>query len=137
GVRCSCGGIRVDHALERVDLVPPRKAEEALVRRGAMREIGLEDAFDRARRLVGRDVAVERAADRGVRPEAAADQHVIALDRISLLFRLHLAGEQTYFADRVLRAGVMTSGEMDVDGRVERDAAFAPGRDVLGVLLGV
>jgi hypothetical protein len=37
----------------------------------------------------------------------------------------------------MLRAGVMTVGQMNVDRRVERDARFAPARDFLGMALGV
>src|ERR1700732_4029796 len=37
----------------------------------------------------------------------------------------------------MLRAGVMTAGQMDVDRRVERDARFAPARDFLGMAFGV
>ena len=37
----------------------------------------------------------------------------------------------------MLRAGVMAAGQMDVDRRVERDARFAPARDLLGMALGV
>ena len=47
-----------------------------------MREIGFEDARDHARRFVGDDVAIKLAAERRVRAKAAADQDVIALDRI-------------------------------------------------------
>ena len=90
-----------------------------------------------ARRVLRRDVAIELAAERGVRPEAAADQNVIALDRIVVLARLNLAGEQADLADEMLRAGVMAAGQMDIDRRVERDARLAPARDLLGVALGV
>ena len=72
-----------------------------------------------------------------MRAEAAADQHVIALDRIGVVVGLHLAGDEADLADRMLRAGVMAAGQMDVDRRVERDAVLAPGSDVLGMLLGV
>ena len=37
----------------------------------------------------------------------------------------------------MLRAGMMTAGQMNVDRRVERDARFAPARDLLGMALGV
>ncbi len=87
-------------AFERVDLVAAREGEEALLRRRAMREIGLEHALDRARRVLRLDVAIELAAERRLRAEAAADQHVIALDRIGVLVHLHLAGEQADLADR-------------------------------------
>src|SRR2546429_5008852 len=37
----------------------------------------------------------------------------------------------------MLRTGVMASGEMDVDGRVECDAVLAPACDLLGMPLGI
>ena len=83
------------------------------------------------------DVAIEFAAERGIGAEAAADQDVIALDRVALLGLLHLAGEQPDFADEMLRAGMMAAGEMDVDRPVERNPRLAPARDLLGVALGV
>src|SRR5207344_1505441 len=75
--------------------------------------------------------------DRRVRTEAAADVNVVALDSVALLGRWHLAGEQSDVADVVLRAGVMTASEMDVHGPVERDAAFTPAGDLLGIPLGI
>ena len=123
--------------LERVDLVPAREGDEAFLARGAVREIGLEDALDRLRRVLRLDVAIKLAPERGIGPEAAADQHVIALDRVGLLVLLHLAGEQADLGDEMLRAGMMAAGQMDVDRRVERDARFAPARDLLGMALGV
>ena len=83
------------------------------------------------------DVAIKLAADRSVRTEAAADENVIALDRIVVLVRLHLAGQQPDFGYEVLRAGMMAAGQMNIDRRVERDARLAPARDGLGVALGV
>ena len=72
--------LRREHRLERVDLVPARKGEEGFVGRGAMREIALEHALDRARRVLRLDVAIDLAAEGSVRTEAAADIDVIALD---------------------------------------------------------
>src|SRR3990172_3661890 len=37
----------------------------------------------------------------------------------------------------MLRAGMMAAGEMDIDRRVERNAGLTPGRDLIGVALGV
>ncbi len=123
--------------LERVDLVAAGKVDEAFIFRRTMREIGLEDALDGLRGVLRLDVAIDLAPERGVRSEAAADQHVIALDRIVLLGLLHLAGEQADFGHEMLRAGMMAAGEMDVDRRVERDARLAPARDLFGVTLGI
>ena len=72
---------------ERVDLMAAREGEEAFLARGAVREIGLEDALDGLRRVLRLHVAIELAAERGIGPEAAADQDVIALDRVALLAR--------------------------------------------------
>ena len=58
-----------------------------------MRQIGLEDAFDGSRRILGADVAEKLASERGVRAEAAADEHVITFDRFGLLIRLDFACE--------------------------------------------
>ncbi len=100
-----------------------------------MGEIAFEHAFDDARRVLRLHVAINLAAERRVRAEAAADIDVIAFDL--LLAILDLAGKQPDVADVVLRTGMMAAGKMDVDRSVERDARLAPLRDVLGVTLGV
>src|SRR5262245_40596191 len=102
-----------------------------------MDEIGLEQALNSSRRLLGLDVVVDLRRDRRVGTEAASDVDVIALDRVALVRGLRLAGEQSDVADIVLGAGVVASGEMDVHGPIERDAALAPACDLLGVALGV
>src|SRR5512135_1601676 len=127
---CSCGGLALGHRLESIDLVPPRKGEKSLLARRAMRQIGLQDALDGARRLLRDDVAIEFAPKRGVGPKAAADRDVITLDRVGVLIGLHFAGKEADFRDEMLRAGVMTAGQVDVDRRVERDARFTPARDL-------
>src|SRR6478609_3635963 len=99
--------------------MPARKGEKAFFGRCAMREIGFQNALDGARRVACLDVTVKFAAERGVGAEAAADQHVIALDRIVAL--LNLAGEQADFGNEMLCARVMAAGEMDVDRRIERN----------------
>ena len=65
--------------------MPAGEGEEGLVGRGAMREIGLEHALDRARRVLGLHVAIDLARQRRLGPEAAADQDVVALDRVAVL----------------------------------------------------
>ena len=62
---------------------------------------------------------------------------MITLDRIAICAFLDLAGQQPDFTDEVLCARVMTAGKMDIDRRVERNARFAPARDILGVAFGV
>src|SRR4029077_10744997 len=137
GAAGSFDRLAFDERSQRVEVVPAGETKEAFLRRGAVRKIGLEHAFDEPRRVFGFDVVVDLRRDRRVRTEAAADVNVVALDRVALLGRWHLAGEQSDVADVVLRAGVMTAGEMDVHGPVERDAAFAPAGDLLGMPLGI
>src|ERR1039458_6064701 len=137
GARCSFGRLQFDHGLERVDFMAAREGDEGLLARGAVGQIGLEDALDRLRRVYRLDVAIELAAERGIRAEAAADQQVIALDRVAVLGLLDLASEQADLTDEMLRAGMMAAGQMDIDWRVERDARLAPARDLLGMPLGI
>src|ERR1700691_5476803 len=117
---CSFGGLQLAHGFQRVDLMPARKVEEILIAAGTMREIGLEDAADGARHLLGNDITVELAAERRVRAKSAADIDVITLDRIGLLVRLHFARQQPDLGDVVLRAGVMAARTMYINPPVWR-----------------
>src|SRR5258705_4564716 len=137
GAAGSFDRLAFDERSQRVEVVPPSETKEAFLRRGAVRKIGLEHTFDDPRRVFGFDVVVDLRRDRRVRTEAAADVNVVTFDSVALLGRLHLAGEQSDVADVVLRAGVMTAGEMNVHGPVERDAAFAPAGDLLGMSFGI
>src|SRR5215470_7184692 len=140
GVRAGAGSsdrLAFEERSQRIDLVPAGESEEAFLRRDAVREIGLEHALDDLRRILGFDVVVELRRNRRVSAESAADVNVVALDRVAVFGGLYFAGEQADIADVMLRAGMMASGEMDVDGAIERDAAFTPARDLLGVPLGV
>src|SRR6516165_11157695 len=114
-----------------------RERKESLVGRRAVGEIGLEHALDRARRIVGLQIAIDLAAALGVRPEAAADVDVIALDLIAVLRHKDLSADEADVADVVLRARIRAAGEMNVERAVELHALLAPARDVLGIALGV
>src|SRR5262249_21665989 len=85
----------------------------------------------------GDNVAIEFAAERGVWAEAAADENVIPLDRIVVFVRLDLAGEQSDLRHKMLRAGMVAAGQMNIDRRVERNARLAPDSDVVGMKFGV
>src|SRR5262245_31076109 len=128
--------LRLEHRFELLHLMSPAECEERLVA-GAVRQIGLEHALDGRRRVRGLDVAKNLTAERGVGAEAAADQHMIALDRVAVGRGLDLAGDQADIADIVLRTRMMAAGEMDVERRVEGDACLAPLRDLLGMALGI
>src|SRR5580704_9530264 len=117
--------------------MPSRKGQKVFFAARTMRQIGLEDAADRAWHLLGDDVAIKFATECRVRAEAAANIDVIALARIGVLVRLHLARQKPDFGNVMLRARMMAAGQMNIDRRVEGDAGVAPARDVLGVTLGV
>ena len=71
-------------------------------------------------------------------PKPPPTKHVEALDRVLAGgVDRHATGEQADVADVVLRAGVGTAGEMDVDGRVEGDARLHPVGDRHRRALGV
>src|SRR6478609_122027 len=114
-----------------------REGEEGLVRAGAVGEVAAQHALHRGRRIFGLYIAKDLSPKRGIRPEAAAHQDVIALYRFLILGHFHLAGEQPDLADEMLRAGMVTAGEVDVDRRIERNAGLAPARDFFGVPLGI
>src|SRR5262249_8211488 len=93
----------------------------------AMGNVGLQDAGDEPRAVLGLHVAVELAANAGIGAEAAADEHVEALDRV-LAGRIdrHATCQETDVADVVLGAGVRAACQMDVDGSVEGNARLGP-----------
>src|ERR1700722_19874713 len=129
--------LQFSHRLQCLDIVAAGKGEEALAGRSAVRDISFQDALHSARRVFGDDIAIKLAPDRRVWTEAAANENVIAFDRIGIFARLNLARQKTDLGNEVLRAGMMTAGQVDVHGRVERDAGLAPARDLLGMTLGV
>src|SRR4029450_497422 len=100
-----------------------------------MGEITFEHPLDGARRVLRLDVAIDLTAERRVGPEAATHIHVIAFER--LLALLPLAGKKADIANVVLRARMMTPGEMNIDRAIHMNAAFAPLRDFFGVPLGI
>src|SRR5580704_17114946 len=102
----SFDGLLREQRFKRVDFVPARECKEALVRGGAMAEIGLEHALDGLRRILRLDVAVNLAAAHGIRPEAAADSDVVTLDLVAVLGDLHLGAKEPDVADVMLPAGI-------------------------------
>ena len=102
--------------------MPARESEEGFIRRRAMRQIGLEHALHDTGRVLGLDVAIDVAREPHLCAVSAADQNVVALDGVTFLRSLHLAGQKADIADVVLGTGMMTSGQVDVDRAVERNA---------------
>ena len=102
-----------------------------------MREIGAQHARHGLRRFFRRNVLIEFARDRGVLGETAANEDVIAVDRVALVVHIDARAEQANVADVMLRAGVMAAGQMDVDRRIHRRRGLAKCRDGVGVALGV
>ena len=85
-------------------IMAARESEEAFLRRGAVREIGLEHTLDKFRRLLGFDVAVDFRRDCRIGTESATDVDVISLDRITVLGGLNFTGQQPDIADVMLCA---------------------------------
>src|SRR5277367_832170 len=86
--------LALEHRRERIGLMALGEGEEALLRRGAVGHVGFEDALDLLRGVLRLHIAIDVAAERRIGAEAAADQDVIALDRIAVLGLLHLARQQ-------------------------------------------
>src|SRR5437879_1380558 len=114
-----------------------RKCQEGFFGRNAMREIGLQQPFDGLRSILGLEVVIDLLPDIGVRTKAAAGEQMIALDRIDILADIHLRGDQPDIADVMLRAGMMATGDVYVERRVDVDARLAPVADLGGMTLGV
>src|ERR1700737_4764565 len=98
-----------------------------------MRKIRLQQFLDRLRRILGCEVVIDLLPDIGVRTEPAAGKQVIALDRVVALADRYLGADQADIADVVLRAGMMATGQMDVERGVDRHPRLAPGADRAGM----
>src|SRR5690606_7502054 len=82
-------------------------------------------------------VAIDLAADCGVGTVTPTDMDVKAIDGIAVVVDCDARADQADVANIVLRAGMMTAGEMDIDRSIQRDARVAPMRDLLGAFLGM
>src|SRR5579863_6555156 len=131
------GGDFIDELLQGGDVVPRGELEETFGGAFAPGEIGLQQSFDELRRGIGLHVAEDLAADLSVRPEAAADDDVIAIDRVAVGIDRDAGAAEPDVADVMLRAGMVTAGQMDVDRLIEPDAALAPFGDLFRMALGV
>src|SRR5437868_13445525 len=72
-----------------------------------------------------------------MRPKAAAGEQMITFDGVVALAGRDLCGDQANVADKMLRAGMMATGEMDVERCVDLDASLAPVADFRRVTLGI
>src|SRR5262245_6789878 len=90
-----------------------------------MREIGLKQALDEGRRVLGLHVLLQGRADGSVSPEVPADGDVVSLHGVSVVADGDPRTEETDVADVVLGARVMAARQMDVDRLVETDRIAA------------
>ena len=127
----------VSQLAQRLAVMAARKRQEGFFGRNAMREIGLQQSFDRLRRVFRLEVVIDLLPDIGIRSKAAAGEQMIALDGIDILADIHLRRDQPDIADVVLRAGMMAAGDVDIERRVDIDARLAPVADLGGMALGV
>src|SRR5580704_19635053 len=114
-----------------------RECKERLLLRSPVCEIALQDPLDGLRCILSFHVVEDLASERRLRTETAADQNVIALNRVAIVGHFHLGREQADVADIVLRAGMVAAREVNVDRSVELDARLAPEGDILGMTFGV
>src|SRR5207237_6784785 len=92
---------------------------------------------DGLRSILGLEVVIDLLPDIGIRTKAAAGEQMIALDGIDVLADIHLRGDQPDIADVMLCAGMMATGDVYVERRVDVDARLAPVADLGGMTLGV
>ncbi len=128
---------RIGEALDRLDVVTAREGDECFVLRCAMREIGAQHPRNHARRIFSPHVLIKFASDRAVFSITAARKDVIALDSVAIVVDRDARAKKANVADVMLRAGMMTAGEMDIDRRVERRRSFAICGDLVRMTLGV
>ena len=114
-----------------------REVGEAFLRAVTMGEISFEHSLDRARCILGFDLTIDFTAALCLRAEAAADMDVIGLGSILFVRGLGFGAKKPDIANVMLRAGIRTTGEMNIQRLVEGDAALAPLRDGFGMPLGV
>src|ERR1700722_16691280 len=92
-----------------------RKGEKGFIRGRAMRQIRLEQFLDGLRRVFRLEVVKNLLSDIGIGAEPAAREQMITLDGIVPLANRHFRADQADIADVVLRAGVMTARQMDIE----------------------
>src|SRR3954471_2836132 len=94
----------------------------------AVRQIGPQQRLDAGGTILRSNALPQLAADPGVLGEPAADDDVVALDRVAAVADRDLGADQADVADVVLGAGMMAAGQVDVDRHVE----IEPRLDVRG-----
>src|SRR4051794_3046957 len=106
-----------------------REGQEGFVRGCAMREGRLQQSLEDRRGVFGLHVAIYFLPDIGLGTEAAAGQDVKAVIGVIAVLDGDARAYHADIADKMLRTGVMTAGDMDVDRRIHLDASVAPVRD--------
>src|ERR1700687_5819452 len=102
-----------------------------------MREICFQQLLNRLWRVLSLKVVVDLLPDIGIGAEPSAGEQVIAFDGVVILTDGHFGADQADIADVVLRAGMMTAGEMDVQRGVDGNPRLAPVTDRGGMALGI
>ena len=134
----SCGHLLGrHHSLQGIDIVAAGKIDERLIVGRSIGDERLQDLLHNLWRLVSLDVLIKFARDRSIYAISPANEDVIAVDGVSVVVHGHPRANQSYVADVMLRAGVMTSGEMNIDRRLKLHPLLTPCRDLVGILLGV
>ena len=114
-----------------------RKRQERLIGRCAIGKVGFQQPLDIDRRFLRRDIVKNLLPDFGLGTEAPAGEDMKAIDGIVGIADRDARADHADVADVMLRAGMVATGEMDVDRGVDRDPRVAPVGDSGGVVLGV
>ena len=80
---------------------------------------------------------VDLLPDIGIRTEPSAGEQVIAFDGVVILADGHFGAYQADIADVVLRAGMMATGEMDIQRGIDGHPRLAPVGDGGGMAFGI
>src|SRR5437660_5361534 len=91
-----------------------------------MREIYFQQFLNRLRRVLRLEVVVDLLPDIGIGTEPSAGEQVIAFDGVVILADGHFGAYQADIADVVLRAGMMATGEMDIQRGIDGHPRLAP-----------
>ena len=102
-----------------------------------MREVCFQQFLDGLRRVLRFEVVIDLLPDIGVGTEPSAGEQMIAFDVVVILADGHFGADQADIADVMLRAGMMTAGQMDIQRDVDRHPRLAPVADRGSMALGI
>ena len=119
--------LRAEESLQRVQIVTPGEVLKRLTREPVL-EIFEQHCLQSGFQLLHGHAGEYLATERLLVAEAAADKNVIAFECLAGNF--HLGAEQPDVANVMLRTGMRTAREMNVQRMIEVKFLFQVGRDL-------